>query len=111
MTITKHFIDRTAIRHGLDIPDDLRNWLLTEYEVEPYDGFWDAELLEDLIIMHYGVYKEGWIDTTPLSPAELWKSRYLNLRDLVEELRSEYEALSEDHDELLELLDAHNIKH
>ena len=93
MTITKHFIDRTAIRHGLDIPDDLRNWLLTEYEVEPYDGFWDAELLEDLIIMHYEVYKEGWIDTTPLSPAELWKSRYLNLRDLVEELRSEYEAL------------------
>ena len=41
MTITRHFIDRTAFRRNLIIPDDLREWLLVEYGVEPYDGFWD----------------------------------------------------------------------
>ena len=47
MTITRHLIDRTAFYRGLDIPDDLREWLVREYEWEPFEGFWEKSVLEE----------------------------------------------------------------
>ena len=104
MTITRHFIDRTAFRRNLSIPDDLREWLLVEYGVEPYDGFWGELVLEELVVMHCEAYHCGMIDTTIPSPAELWRSRYNSLHDFVEDIMDELRSYQDDYERLLNKL-------
>jgi len=111
MTITKHFIDKAAHRHGLEFPDDLRDWLLRQYGWEPYEGFWDEALLEELVMLNYTAYKKGNIDTTPPSGSELWRERFFQLKDCVEELVCEYNELVRAHDQALELLELNHIDH
>ncbi len=104
MTITRHFIDHTAFHRNLIIPDDLRDWLLVEYGVEPYDGFWDEIVLEELVVMHCEAYHCGMIDTTIPRPAELWKSRYNSLHDLFEDTMDELRSYQDEYARLMDKL-------
>ena len=110
MTITRHLIDRTAFYRGLDIPDDLREWLVREYEWEPFEGFWEESVLEELITLHCQAYWMGNIDTVPPSPAKLWKERFIELHDFVSDMMIDYNELSRCYNQALEVLEEHGIK-
>lgn len=109
MTITRHFIDRTAFHRNLIIPDDLREWLLVEYGVEPYDGFWDELVLEELVVMHCEAYHNGMIDTTIPEPAELWRRRYNSLHDFVEDMMVELRSYQDENSMLRDKLEESGI--
>ena len=110
MIITRHLIDRTAFKRNLNIPNDLREWLIRQYEWEPYEGFWDKSTLEELITLHCYAYWNGCIDTTPLSPEVLWKKRFESLLDFITEIMLEYHEISSSYNKALEILEKLNTK-
>ena len=111
MTLTANMIHNCAFEYGLDIPLDLAIWLLSEYGDEPYEGFWNADVLQELIQIHHDAYWKGMLDTELPDPYTLLKHRYESLKDLVSELRADISILEEENDAYLTLLQQHGIQY
>ena len=111
MTISSEFIHQVATERGLDISPRLHNWLLIEYETEPFDDFFLEDDLRDLITMHYDAYVRGLLDATPDDPAIRWKNRYEGMQESLDEYRCLYYELSEEYEYAIDLLEQHNIPH
>ena len=56
MTLSIDMIHDYVFKYELCIPTDLAKWLLVEYGDEPYEGFWDADVLQELIRLHHDAY-------------------------------------------------------
>ena len=106
MTITKDFILQTAYKRSLRVPDTLSDWLIAEYAIEPYDGFWDPSVLEELIVSHHDAFLNGMLDTAIPEPAALWQKRCSFLLDFIDDFMIEYEELREEHIHLREQVNA-----
>ena len=106
MIITKEFIRQTACKRSLNVSDSLMDWLIAEYAIEPYDGFWEPSVLEVLIVSHHDAFTRGMLDTALPSPEVLWQKRCSFLRDFIDDFITEYEELRNEHIRLREQIEA-----
>ena len=106
MTITKEFIEKIEHEHELVFSADFINWLIMEYEWEPYDGYWHPDILEQLVLLNYRAYKKGNINTKAPTKENLWKNRFNELRNLIEDMHIDLIALRE---EIFNLHEKYNI--
>ena len=104
MTINKTFIHQVALRRGLNVPDALLDWLTEEYAIEPYEGFWEACVLEELIVSHHDAYWSGQLVPEIPDPVTLWKKRCEFLKGFIEDMIAEHEELCDEYNSLKEQL-------
>ncbi len=111
MTLSIDMIHDCVFKYELCIPTDLAKWLLVEYGDEPYEGFWDADVLQELIRLHHDAYWNGMLDTELPDAYTILKHRYESLKDLITDLRDDISILEEENDTYLTLLQQHGIQY
>lgn len=93
MIVTKKFIQKMRQKYNLEINDKLEEYLLTEYEEEPFPYEWTAQDLAEQIKSHVKSYKNGELDVTIKPPTERLRERYEALKEEYMDLACEAHLL------------------
>lgn len=103
------FIQHCAALHHRNIPKPLEDWILANYEDEPYPNAWDQDMLEGLICLYCDNYWSGLLDISIKPPYERLLERYSDLKDLVMDLMVENEYLNNQNNQYHRILKEHGL--
>jgi hypothetical protein len=109
MIPNRTFLQGCAIRNHRNLPPELEDWLLSHFEDEPYEDFFDASTLEGLVCLYCDSYANGRLDVTIPDPFTRLRERYEDLKDLVADLKCERDYLDELCNHYHEILKQHQL--
>ena len=103
------FLRLCAQKHNLALPRELENWLLVHFKDEPYEDFYTACILEDMICMYCQSYARGRLDVTIPDLSTRLKERCDDLKYLIKDLRVDIVYLQDLCDKYEHILKEHNL--
>lgn len=106
--------DRAFIRHCAEkrhrsLPIELENWIFVRFEDEPFEDFFDADTMENLVCMFCDHYAAGRLDVSIPDPLTRWKERCENYKDLIQDLLIDNQQLSKENDLYRDILKEHGL--